>query len=123
MANHTPGPWTTRLYDSQIVVYGPKKIQVLATSWHSSIRASYPLKAESIANATLAAAAPDLLAVLQRYVAAYPAFRMKPIGAPGSEKRVEQENLMALEDAARAAFAKARGDTSRMSSPNQQGEA
>lgn len=46
-----------------------------------------------------------LAAVLNRYLAAYPAFRMKPIGAPGSEKRIEQENLMALEDTARAALA------------------
>lgn len=52
-----------------------------------------------------------LTAILGRYMAAYPAFRMKPIGAPGSVMRVEQENLMALEDAARAAIAKATGAT------------
>jgi hypothetical protein len=56
-----------------------------------------------------AEAAAEVLAVLKRYVNAYPAFRMKPVGAPGSEKRIEQENLMALEDAARAAIAKAEG--------------
>jgi hypothetical protein len=48
----------------------------------------------------------ELLAVLERYMAAHPAFRIKPEGAPGSPIRVEQERLMALEDAARAAIAK-----------------
>ena len=62
---HTPGPWHTKLRHYQIVVYGPKDIQVLATSWHGTIRASYPLKDESIANATLAAAAPEMLEALK----------------------------------------------------------
>ena len=55
--------------------------------------------------------ADDLCAVLERYINAYPAFRMKPVGAPNSPKRIEQENLMALEDAARAAIAKFRKET------------
>ena len=48
--------------------------------------------------------------VLRRYLNAYPAFRIKPEGAPGSPKRIEQENLMALEDAARGVLAR-RGDS------------
>lgn len=44
--------------------------------------------------------------LLTRYVYAYPAFRIRPIGAPGSEKRVDQESLIALEDAARTALAR-----------------
>jgi len=51
----------------------------------------------------------ELCAVLERYVGAYPAFRMKPIGAPGSPARIEQEGLMRLEDDAMVALAKARG--------------
>lgn len=51
----------------------------------------------------------ELVAVLRRYMSAYPAFRIKPIGAPGSQARIEQENLMALEDAARNAIARAEG--------------
>lgn len=51
---HTPMPWTSKVYDTQVILYGPKKIQVLATSWHGSIRKSYPLKAESLANAEYA---------------------------------------------------------------------
>lgn len=50
-----------------------------------------------------------LAAVLQHYVGAYPAFRMKPIGAEGSPARIEQENLMALEEQARAALVAAQG--------------
>ena len=48
----------------------------------------------------------ELSAMLARYIGAYPAFRMKPIGAPGSEKRIEQEHLMALEEAAVALIKK-----------------
>lgn len=63
------------------------------------------------ANAALAVrsvnALPEVVAVLQRYMAAYPAFRIKPVGAPWSEKRTEQEMLMDLEGAAQAAIAKA----------------
>jgi hypothetical protein len=50
----------------------------------------------------------QLAAIVERYMAAYPAFRMKPVGSPGSQVRDEQERLMALEDAARAALASAR---------------
>jgi hypothetical protein len=46
----------------------------------------------------------QLRTVLERYMFAYPAFRMKPIGAPGSPARIESERLMALEEAARAAL-------------------
>lgn len=42
---------------------------------------------------------------LKSYMAAYPAFRIKPEGAPGSPVRKEQERLMALEDFAREAIA------------------
>lgn len=60
----TPGPWKTRLRHATITIYGADGIQVLETSWHPEIRKSYPLKAEAIANAKLAAAAPELLAAL-----------------------------------------------------------
>lgn len=42
----------------------------------------------------------ELANILERYIAAYPAFRMKPVGAPGSQARDEQERLMALEQTA-----------------------
>lgn len=48
---HTKTPWTLRQFDHSVTLYGPGKIQVMSTSWHSSIRSSYPLKPESLANA------------------------------------------------------------------------
>lgn len=51
----------------------------------------------------------ELIELLKRYRNAYPAFRIKPEGAPGSPVRIEQERLMALEDAANAAIDKAEG--------------
>jgi hypothetical protein len=42
--------------------------------------------------------------LLVRYMNMYPAFRVKPEGAPGSQVRNEQEQKMALEDAARSAL-------------------
>lgn len=47
-----------------------------------------------------------LKAIIQRYMNTYPAFRMKPIGAPGSIARIEQEKRMELEELAVAALAK-----------------
>jgi FtsZ-binding cell division protein ZapB len=49
-----------------------------------------------------------LRVLLERYMNTYPAFRIKPEGAPGSQARDEQERLMTLEDLARAAIAYAR---------------
>jgi hypothetical protein len=105
--SHTPGPWTCfykHKYDewhvSLPVPGSSMKIALCSNGIESNNRE---------ADARLIAAAPDLYAILQRYVASYPAFRIKPVGAPGSEKRVEQENLMALEDAAQAALARVMG--------------
>lgn len=49
-----------------------------------------------------------LIKTLERYMAAYPAFRMKPVGGEGSPARIEQENLMKLEEEAQAAIAEAK---------------
>lgn len=40
--------------------------------------------------------------MLGRYIAAYPAFRIKPVGSEGSQAREEQERLMNLEEEAMA---------------------
>lgn len=54
----------------------------------------------------LAAEVERLRGLLGRYMSAYPAFRMKPVGAEGSPARIEQENLMALEELAKDALAR-----------------
>lgn len=109
MSNHTPGPWFGQP-QGDANDYCILRKDGGRTRWVLGFRQNGEIwTAEQIANLKLIEAAPDLLAVLQRYVNAYPAFRMKPIGAPGSPARIEQENLMALEDAAKAAIAKAEG--------------
>lgn len=65
-SKHTPGPWRYQAYPDLFIVYGSDHVQVVKTSWHSSIREAYPLKPEAEANARLIAAAPDMLAALER---------------------------------------------------------
>ena len=45
---------------------------------------------------------PNILAVLQFYMDAFPAFRSKPVGAPNSIERRAQETHIEWEDKARA---------------------
>ena len=40
----------------------------------------------------------QLAEILKEYLKLYPAFRVKPIGAPGSKARQEQEYQIELED-------------------------
>jgi hypothetical protein len=113
-AQHTPGPWVAdvsmvsgRVKNS--VFSGPHKNQILSTA-----RDPYgDDNAVAEANARLIAAAPDLLAALEDLLTfdrvERPAFRSKPMGASGSEARIQQDKMVALEDAARAAIAKATG--------------
>lgn len=99
-ASRTPGTWKVR----------PSYSEANYTFIYSDAReriACFHKEEDAQAAVTAANSHDDLVKLLERYMAAYPAFRIKPVGAPGSEKRIEQENLMALEDAARAALARA----------------
>lgn len=62
---HTPGPWKLVIRDATFDIVGADGVNVLKTSWHSTIRDRYPLKAEALANALLATAATDMLAALR----------------------------------------------------------
>lgn len=53
----------------------------------------------------------ELYEALEEYLRARPAFRLKPIGSPGSHARLEQEAAIAAEDKALAVLRKARGET------------
>lgn len=86
-AKHTPGPWSTE-YDGSLVMCG----QVVT----GPIGPEGAGRDERRANGRLAAAAPDLLAALERVLAAYEAAR-------------EPGHGIILIDEARAAIAKARG--------------
>ena len=64
-AKHTPGPWKVCQFAELFEVRSEDGMRVVRTSWHSRIRNPYPLKDEARANATLVAAAPELLSALQ----------------------------------------------------------
>ena len=74
-----------------------------------------PLSEMQVANARLIAAAPELYEVLEEYLHARPASRVKPVGSPGSAARLEQEAAIAAEDRAKAILRKIRGDESPLS--------
>jgi hypothetical protein len=65
-SKHTPGPWVVKSRATTYDVIGYAGMKVVSTSWHDSIRNPYPLKAEALANAQLASAAPDMLAALKK---------------------------------------------------------
>ncbi len=54
----------------------------------------------------------DLKQALKNLVALHPAFRSKPIGAPGSQARFEQDAAIAAEDAAMTVIARVEGRAS-----------
>lgn len=51
----------------------------------------------------------DLLQALKNLVALHPTFRSKPIGAPGSEMRFQQDAAIAAEDAAMLVIVRVEG--------------
>ncbi len=65
-AEHTPGPWTAKIYDRTISVEvgSPKKSKITVVGW-SGFDSSDPPFRRQVANARLIAAAPDLLAALE----------------------------------------------------------
>lgn len=69
--------------------------------------------AERQANARLVLAAvqryDELLLVVKDYLQICPAFRTKPIGAPGSDARAAQDEHIALEDRANSLIGKVKG--------------
>jgi hypothetical protein len=120
MSGHTPGPWKVEHDYKPFVIHTADHI-VCAIS---GTAATVP---EAAANAALIAAAPEtaaerdrLLEVNKELLAALKdlltfdlversALRSKPLGAPNSTMRIGQEKLIALEDRARAAIARAEG--------------
>lgn len=93
---HSPGPW--RIENGRVLDANGASVGELVY-WASC-------------DLALALAAPELLAVLEEYLATVPAFRSKPVGAVGSAARAHQQFLIALEDRAKAAVALAKGGAS-----------
>lgn len=125
---HTPGPWSTMpLWPFTVVPTAQIKLGLGASIYEEEDERLFAVEiaeakcgelsgyAHEIpretarANARLIAAAPDLLDALQMMTSAFEAFRMKPVGAPGSAARDEQDQQIAAENAASAAIAKATG--------------
>lgn len=112
-ANITPGPWYFVIKDDK---YGKEPLIVGHSDTDESPVVCGCMSSE--ADSLLIAAAPDAIAllremkaengklreVLKRYMAAFPAYRGKHIGAPGSEARMQQEDNIAREDQAKAAL-------------------
>lgn len=99
MSKHTPGPWSVqvreysfRVVDSRALLFDNSRLCDVV-HWSSSNRG--PNRQEAHANASLFAAAPDLLAALQAIMA----------GVAGCQREPHWE-------AARAAIAKATGGES-----------
>ena len=105
--SHTPGPWTFGHDNGCYWVRGPANlgpqslvVELPSNGWSDPC---------AEADARIIAAAPDLLTALRTLTAAAPAFRAKPMGAPNSEARRQQDAHVAAEDAARAVIARATG--------------
>lgn len=92
-ATHTPGPWSSGGHDG-------KRCELVASEW-GTVAAVWPIGAsdQETANARLIAAAPELLAMLEKLVPAPPDLGELDLG--------EEDN--ALLDEARALIAKAKG--------------
>ena len=118
-SKHTPGPWLAAAKPSSIVgwpIVQPATGRLICninyvqrTVIDPEVAGDRAFNRESEANARLIAAAPDLLDALHLMTSAFKAFRMKPVGAPGSAVRDEQDQQIAAENAARAAIAAATG--------------
>lgn len=120
-AGHTAGPWSLPHFAQPDVncecgyVLCDHMMGAIATvhcsgegdDWKS--HGDNPKFDEAVANARLIAAAPDLLAALKQLLFAHPVFRSKPFGGPGSVARLEQQDAIAAEDAAREVIARATG--------------
>lgn len=89
---HTPGPWTYRAYSTH-------PHHIIEAEDREGVAYTMDHEADSKANATLIAAAPDLLAALERLL--------------NAEALVDDEyyaEIEAAEEQARAAIAKAKGE-------------
>lgn len=106
-APHTPGPWSISGLDPNVV--GPVRILVVDGAdvpQQQAVARIVDRTDESLANARLIAAAPDLLACLRRMCGMYGAYshRLAPLLAEdeGTVWTFERANSLALEAIAKA---------------------
>lgn len=118
-AEHTPLPWKVRDHQTQYggrhiwIEGGPEIGRTMAGPYKREILEDedYPEKladAELIANSVNSV--PDLVKALEEIVETFKPFTMRPVGAPGSSAREDQEHQIAVHSRARAALSKYRGE-------------
>jgi hypothetical protein len=100
----TSGPWTFADGSRRLIV---TKVRSIANTIGCLTGGE---DAEADANARLIRAAPELYEALDDMVAVFKPFSSKPIGAPGSQARIEQEMQICAHANALAVLAKARGE-------------
>lgn len=112
---YTKTPWTAHMVNTAMVNIRAGEISVAAVYRHIGSPVLHDRAGEGDGNADFIVRACNshaaLVEALEAMLAAYPAFRSKPVGAPNSDARIKQEEEIRLEDYARAALALARGDT------------
>jgi len=97
----TPGEWNVRAGKAWIVETAGGR-RVVST-------ADNRIRSQEEANARLIAAAPEMYEALRSMVAGFKPFTFRPVGAPGSPAREEQDEQNRAHAAARAALAKVEG--------------
>ncbi len=107
----TPGPWKAH---NDIVTadiprgeYRTTAVAYTGDEWRHLGGLCYG--DEEDANARLIAAAPEMYEALRSMVAGFKPFTFRPVGAPGSPAREEQDEQNRAHAAARAALAKVEG--------------
>lgn len=81
----------------------PKDVprRVIAVTWEGMVELDGHVGHFAAHLFTLVSKTDRALSLLEEYVAMFPAFRTKPIGALGSEQRAQQERHISLEDRAK----------------------
>lgn len=106
----TPGPWAyVDLPDGWGIFSGRGRTQEACVCGGEADYDVLWLMEPNEADRALIAAAPDLYAALESMAAAFKPFTMKPMGAPGSAARFEQEAQIEAAAKAHAALSKASG--------------
>ena len=101
MSTHTPGPWRVDPHDYEDIQTADGSVEI-ATMMNDDFAYNVAPEAEAAANARLIAAAPELLAALRV---------VEQAGLIRQDGVIDAGVLAAVQGVARAAIAKAVGDT------------
>ena len=112
----TPGPWKAWGHNVYRAGAGDganicamSELRATTEVRHTEPSFNSPHLETIYANARLIAAAPEMYEALRSMVAGFKPFTFRPVGAPGSPAREEQDEQNRAHAAARAALAKVEG--------------